>query len=157
MQAVAFVQLGVEQLDLGASGGLAGVARFGGGSLAVAVYTSVLTNTQADRAKDIVVAAGVANGLTPAAAAQLLTAIGSGLASAIEAVPGINTAAIAAASEAFLQSYAYGLKMTALTSLGFGGFGIVMCLLCEDIGPKMNNKTNVFLENDVNAEKNKFH
>lgn len=54
--------------------------------------------------------------------------------SAIEAVPGINPAAIAAAGEAFLQSYAYGLKMTALTSLGFGGFGILMCLLCEDIG-----------------------
>lgn len=151
------MQLGVEQLDLGASGGLAGVARFGGGSLAVAVYTSVLSNTQSNKAADIVVTTGVADGLTPIAAAQLLKALASGVSSTIEAVPGINAAAIAAAGEAFLQGYAYGLKMTILTSLGFGGFGIVMCLLCEDIGPKMNNKTNIFLENDVNAEKNKYH
>jgi hypothetical protein len=153
---VAFVQLGVDQLDLGASGGLAGVARFGGGSLAVAVYTSVLTNAQSGRAKQIVVKAGMENGLTKAAATQLLAALSLG-AKAIEAVPGINSAAIAAASTAFLESYAHGLKMTALASLGFGGLGIVMCFLCEDIGPKMDNQTNVFLENDVNAEKNKFH
>jgi hypothetical protein len=155
-EAVAFVQFGVGQLDLGASGGLAGVARFGGGSLAVAVYTSVLTNSQSKKAMDIVVKAGTSNGLTQAAAKQLLAAMSLG-AKAIEAVPGINPAAIAAASAAFLDSYAYGLKMTALTSLGFGGFGLILCFLCEDIGPKMNNKTNVFLENDVNAEKNEFH
>jgi hypothetical protein len=155
-EAVAFVQLGVDQLDLGASGGLAGVARFGGGSLAVAVYTSVLTNTQSSRALDLVVKAGTDNGLTKAAATQLLSALSLG-ADAIAKVPGINPAAIAAAGGAFLESYAYGLKMTALTSLGFGGLGIVMCFLCEDIGPKMNNKVEVFLENDVNAEKNEFH
>ena len=155
-EAVAFVQLGVEQLDLGASGGLAGVARFGGGSLAVSVYTSVLTNTQTKKAAEIVVRAGTDNGLTQAAAKQLLAALSLG-AKAIEAVPGINPAAITAASSAFLESYAHGLRMTALASLGFGGLGIVMCLLCEDIGPKMTNKTEIFLENDINAEKNEFH
>jgi hypothetical protein len=155
-EAVAFVQLGVDQLNLGASGGLAGVARFGGGSLAVAVYTSVLTNSQSKKAMDLVVKAGMENGLTQAAATQLLGALSLG-AQAIAAVPGINPAAIAAAGGAFMESYAYGLKMTALASLGFGGFGLVLCFLCEDIGPKMNNKTNVFLENDVMAEKNEFH
>ncbi|RDW79736.1 hypothetical protein BP6252_04374 [Coleophoma cylindrospora] len=155
-EAVAFVQLGVDQLDLGASGGLAGVARFGGGSLAVAVYTSVLTNSQSKKAADTVVKAGIDNGLTQAAAKQLLAALSLG-SGAISAVPGITPAAIAAAGAAFLDSYAYGLKMTALASLGFGGLGIVMCCLCEDIGPKMDNRVNVFLENDVNAEKNKFH
>jgi hypothetical protein len=155
-EAVAFVQLGVEQLDLGASGGLAGVARFGGGSLAVAVYTSVLTNSVANKSNEIVVAAGTSNGLTDAAAVQLQAALALG-AEAISQVPGINPDAIAAASTAFLESYAYGLKMTALASLGFGGLGLVLCFLCEDIGPKMNNRTEVFLENDVNAEKNVNH
>lgn len=155
-EAVAFVQLGVNQLDLGTSAGLAGVARFGGGSLAVTVYTSVLANTQSSRAQSIVVQAGLDNGLTEAAAKQLLAALSLG-AQAIEAVPGINPSAIAAAGAAFLESYAYGLRMTALTSLGFGGLGIVMCFLCEDIGPKMNNQVNVFLENDVHADRNKFH
>ncbi len=155
-EAVMFVQFGVEQLDLGSSGGLAGVARFGGGSLAVSIYTSILTNSQANKAGDIVVKAGVNNGLTQAAAKQLLAALSLG-ADAIAAVPGINAEAIAAASAAFLESYAFGLKMTALASLGFGGLGIVLCLLCEDPTPKMTALTNVFLENDINAEKNKFH
>lgn len=155
-EAIIFVQLGVDQLDLGASGGLAGVARFGGGSLAVAVYTSVLTNTQASKANDIVVAAGMNNGLTRAAASQLLGALSLG-ADAIAAVPGVNPAAIAAAGAAFLDSYAYGLKMTAYTSLGFGGLGILMCFLVEDVGPKMNNKVEVYLENDRFGEKNEFH
>ncbi|CAK7222167.1 hypothetical protein SBRCBS47491_004777 [Sporothrix bragantina] len=155
-EAVMFVQFGVDQLNLGASGGLAGVARFGGGSLAVSVYTSVLTNSQTKKAMDIVVKAGMNNGLTQAAAKQLLAALSLG-ADAIAAVPGINPAAITAASTAFLESYAYGLKMMALCSLGFGCFGIVLCFLCEDPEPKMTNQTNIFLENDINAEKNKFH
>lgn len=32
-----------------------------------------------------------------------------------------------------------------------------MCLLCEDIDPKMDDKVEIFLENDVHAEKNEFH
>ena len=31
------------------------------------------------------------------------------------------------------------------------------CICCQDIGPKMNEKIEIFLENDVNAEKNKYH
>lgn len=155
-EALVFVQLGVDQLDLGASGGLAGVARFGGGSLAVAVYTSVLTNTQTNRAQDIVVRAGLDNGLTKAAATQLLAALSLG-ADAIAAVPGINPAAIAAAGAAFLESYAYGLRMTAYTSLGFGGLGIAMCFMCIDVGEKMDDNVNVFLENDIHGNKNKYH
>ena len=31
------------------------------------------------------------------------------------------------------------------------------CLFCNDIGHKMNNKIEIFLENDVNADKNEFH
>jgi hypothetical protein len=29
--------------------------------------------------------------------------------------------------------------------------------LCENIDAKMNNQIEIYLENDVNAEKNKFH
>jgi hypothetical protein len=41
--------------------------------------------------------------------------------------------------------------------MGFGGVGIIACLLIEDIGPKMNRKIEVFLENDVEAHMNKYH
>lgn len=47
--------------------------------------------------------------------------------------------------------------MTALASIAFAGVGLVCCFLCENIDAKMNDTTEVYLENDVNAEKNKFH
>lgn len=102
-EAVAFVQLGVDQLDLGASGGLAGVARFGGGSLAVAVYTSVNSNSFRSRATELITQAGLDNGLTQAASTQLVTAIAAG-ADALASVPGINDGAIAAASIGYKEA-----------------------------------------------------
>jgi hypothetical protein len=41
-----------------------------------------------------------------------------------------------------------------LSSLAFGGLGLVMCFLVENIDAKMNNTTEIHLENDVYGEKN---
>jgi hypothetical protein len=41
--------------------------------------------------------------------------------------------------------------------MAFGIVAIIATLFLEDIGPKMNNKIEIYLENDVQAEKNKFH
>lgn len=40
---------------------------------------------------------------------------------------------------------------------GFGVLAIIVCLFLEDIRPKMNNRIEVYLENDTEAHKNKFH
>lgn len=88
-ESIAFTQLGVKQVDLGISGGLAGVARFAGGSLAQAIYTTILTNTQTDRAAKTVPAAAEALGLGAEEAQQLLLALTSGASDAIAQIPGI--------------------------------------------------------------------
>lgn len=49
------------------------------------------------------------------------------------------------------------LRAVALSSVGFGVVAVIATFFLEDIGPKMNNKIEIFLENDVQAEKNKFH
>jgi hypothetical protein len=41
--------------------------------------------------------------------------------------------------------------------MGFGGVRIIACFFIEDIGPKMNRKIEVFLENDVEAHMNRYH
>ncbi|KAG9258701.1 fungal trichothecene efflux pump [Emericellopsis atlantica] len=156
-ESIAFTQLGVKQVDLGISGGLAGVARYAGGSLAQAIYTTILTNEQTSRAARTVPAAAEALGLGPQEAQQLLAAISTGATDAIAEIPGITDEIVAAASTAFKWAVAHGLKITALSSLAFAGVGLVCCLLLENIDHKMNNKTEVFLENDVNAEKNVYH
>jgi hypothetical protein len=155
-ESVAFTQLGVPQQDLGFSGGLAGMARYAGGSLAQAIYTTILTNTQTRRAATTLPAAAVSAGMTQENAQKLLAAFPLG-ATAIAAVPGTTAEALAAASLAFQWSYAHALKIVALSSLSFGIVGLLCVFWCEDVGKKMTNKTEVFLENDVNAEKNVFH
>ena len=48
-------------------------------------------------------------------------------------------------------------RTVALASIGFGGAAIIACFFLEDIGPKMTPKIEVFLENDVQAEKVCIH
>lgn len=133
---IAFTQLGVHQQDLGMSGGLAGVARYAGGSLAQAIYVSILANTQASRAAATVPQAAMQAGATSDTATALLAAFPLGSA-AIAEVPGTNSDILAAAGTAFQWSYAYGLKMTALSSLSFGFLGFILCLMCENIDHKV--------------------
>ena len=87
-ESIAFTQLGVPQTELGISGGLAGVARYAGGSLAQAIYTTVLTNTQQSRVAEILPKAAIAAGLDPRFGADILVAFPKG-ADALAAVPGI--------------------------------------------------------------------
>jgi hypothetical protein len=47
--------------------------------------------------------------------------------------------------------------MVAFTSLAFGIVGIIACLCCKDVEKKMNNKIEVYLENDEFADRNKYH
>ncbi|TKA74991.1 hypothetical protein B0A55_02646 [Friedmanniomyces simplex] len=155
-ESIAFTQLGVHQHDLGMSGGLAGVARYAGGSLAQAIYVSILANTQAARAAVSVPAAVLQAGGSATMAGEILAAFPLG-ATALAAVPGVNAQILGAAGSAYQFAYAHALSITALSSLAFGGVGLICCLLCENIDAKMNNTTNIFLENDVNAEHNEYH
>lgn len=41
MLSITFIQFGVPQVELGISGGLAGVSRFAGGAIAISVYTTI--------------------------------------------------------------------------------------------------------------------
>ena len=132
------------------------MARYAGGSLAQAIYTTILANTQGPRAAATLPAAAIAAGMTPENAQQLLAAFPLG-AAAIAEVNGTNPEALAAATSAFQWSYAHGLKIVALSSLSFGVVGLICCFLCEHLEPKLNDKIEVFLENDVHADKNKFH
>ncbi|KAF2736006.1 MFS general substrate transporter [Polyplosphaeria fusca] len=153
---IAFIQFGVPQTELGISGGLAGVARFAGGAIAISVYTSILSNVQGSSAADLVPAAAVAAGLPADSAAALLAALPLG-AAAIAEVPGVTSSVLAAAGAAWQQSYVVGLRTTALSSLSFGVLAIGACLFCNEIAGKMDEKIEVFLENDENGDRNRFH
>ncbi|KAK5108618.1 hypothetical protein LTR62_008109 [Meristemomyces frigidus] len=121
---IAFIQFGVDQVELGISGGLAGVARFAGGAVAISVYTTILTNSVKAHAVALVLPAAESAGATPEQAIAILTALPLG-AEALAKVSGATTEKIEAAAAAFQQCYIIGLRTTALSSLSFGIVGII--------------------------------
>ncbi|EPE04253.1 trichothecene efflux pump [Ophiostoma piceae UAMH 11346] len=153
---IAFVQFGTDQVELGIAGGLAGVSRFAGGTVAISVFSTILSNVTTKQILKLVPAAAMGAGLPASSVSALIAALAQGSA-ALEAVPGISDAVIAAASKAYQQAYVVGLRTTALSSLSFGIVAIIACLFCNNIDDKMNNKIEIFLENDVHADKNRFH
>jgi hypothetical protein len=188
---IAYVQFGCDQVELGISGiyfgtvqtyysyadsiigGLAGVARFAGGAVAISIYTTILTNVQGEYMKKLVPPAATAAGLPESSVAALMAALPVGSA-ALSQVPGITTDIALAAAGAFQHSYVHGLRTTALSSLSFGILGVIgkysiglsqyilltpclACFCCEDIGKKMDNKIEIYLENDAYADRNVYH
>jgi len=181
MLSIAFIQFGAPQVELGIAGGLAGVSRFAGGAIAISVYTTIskffffpavrlhtlpefswltcsfsVSNVQATWAAKLIPAAATGAGLPTSSLPALVKALPLGSA-ALAKVPGITMDIMLAAGAAVQQSYIHALKVTALSSLSFGVIAIIACALCNDIGPKMTSKIEVFLENDEFADRNVYH
>lgn len=150
---IAFTQLGVDQENLGISGGLSGCVRFAGGTVAQAVYLTVLQNDLAKKTPAYVMAAAEAAGVPASKIAELLSL----LATPVNLAEEFGAAVAGAVGVAQQHAVAHGIKMVAFTSLGFGCVGIIACLCCRNIDDRMDNTIEVFLENDEFADRNKFH
>jgi hypothetical protein len=121
---IAFIQFGTDQVELGIAGGLAGVARFAGGAVAISIYTTILSNTVTKNAIRLVLPAAEQAGANSATALAILQALPLGP-DALGQVQGATVEAITAAGAAFQQAYVIGLRTTALSSLSFGIPGII--------------------------------
>lgn len=99
----------VDQEDLGVSGGLSGVARNGGGVVALTVCSTILANVQASSMKNLVPPAVIAAGLPSASVEALMAALPLGEA-ALSQVPGITEEILISALGAFQQSYVVALR-----------------------------------------------
>ncbi|CAK7236483.1 hypothetical protein SBRCBS47491_009653 [Sporothrix bragantina] len=153
---VTYTQLGVSQENLGISGGLAGTARYAGGAVASAAFSSAINHGIISHLPKLVPAAALAAGLPESLLEQVVAAASSG-AAALQAIPGVSDDVVVAVTDAYKWCVAYGLRNAAFASLAFGVVGIVLCFFLEDITPKMNDKIEIFLENDALADKNKYH
>lgn len=106
---IAYIQMGADQTELGIAGGLAGVARYAGGAVAVTTFATILTTTQNSHAATGIISAAEAAGASPGTAQAVLAALPLG-ATALEKVPGLTTAIATAAGGAFVQSYVAAIK-----------------------------------------------
>ena len=150
---IAFTQLGVDQENLGISGGLSGCVRFAGGTVAQAVYLSVFQNDLAKKIPLYVTAAAEKAGVPAAKIPTVLEDLATPTVLASRFGPKV-AAAVGLAQQ---NAYAHGIKLIAFTSLGFGVVGIIACVFCQNIDDRMDNTIEVFLENDQFADRNKYH
>lgn len=106
---VTFTQLGVPQEMLGISGGLAGTARYAGGAVAAACYSSAISNGIAKRGAELIPRAALDAGLPESSLAQVVAAAGQG-ATALSKIPGVNQEVIEAVRTAYKYAAAFGLR-----------------------------------------------
>ena len=106
---IAYIQFGADQLELGIAGGLAGVARYAGGAVAVTLFETILVTVQGKYAVNHVIPAAEAAGASPSVAKAVLAALPLGTA-ALEKVNGLTKAIAEAAGAAFVESYVQGVK-----------------------------------------------
>lgn len=106
---VTYTQLGVPQELLGLSGGLAGTARYAGGAVASACYSSAMANGLSKKGAELVPKAALAAGVPADIFDQVVAAAGAG-ASALRAIPGVDEAMVQAVRGAYKEAAAFGLR-----------------------------------------------
>ncbi|KAK7224986.1 hypothetical protein V2G26_012989 [Clonostachys chloroleuca] len=120
--------------DIGLASGLLASIRSAGGSIAVTVYSTILTNRLSSTIPEIVVPAAEQAGLDPSQVSSLLKAVTA------KNLSGFSSAIQAAVSGALPSAYAAAFKTVYLASLGFGGIAIVGCLFSKDAKEHLTDK-----------------
>lgn len=94
---------------LGISGGLAGTARYAGGAVAAASFSTAISNGIAKRVPQLVPKAALEAGLPQSSVDAVLAAVGQG-AAALKPIPGVNDRVLEAVADAYKWSVAFGLR-----------------------------------------------
>ncbi|KAJ4286774.1 hypothetical protein N0V90_013026 [Kalmusia sp. IMI 367209] len=123
--------------EIGVSSGMLASIRAGGGSIAVAVYSTILTNRLATTIPSVVGGAATAAGLPASEVPEVLAAVSAGT---VAEVPGISSSVLAAIAEAVPTAYSQAFKTVYLASLGFGGIAIIGSLLTVDPEKHLTDK-----------------
>ncbi|KAI1772127.1 fungal trichothecene efflux pump-domain-containing protein [Hypoxylon cercidicola] len=134
---LALAPLFCRPVDIGLASGLLASIRSAGGSVAVAVYSSILSNSLATTVPANIgpatIDAGFAAEKDPALAAAV---IGNKLA----AFPGLTDSVMAAVAAVVPTAYAQAFRTVYLASIGFGGIAIVGCLFSNNAQKHLTDK-----------------
>lgn len=118
---------------MGTPNGIFGSIRSAGGVLATTIYLTILLNEVASNTESMVVPAVLQAGLPKTSLLQFLTALSSGSATAIEAVPGVTPEIVSVGSQELVAAYVGAIKLVFLASIAFGGCAIIASLACRPI------------------------
>lgn len=127
--ALALAPLFCRPVDIGLASGLLASIRSAGGSVAVALYSSILSNRLTTTIPANVGPVAMAVGLPAEQVPALVAAV---LGNKLAAFPGLDDSAKAAVASVLPIAYSQAFKTVYLASLGFGGIAIVGCLFSKD-------------------------
>jgi hypothetical protein len=137
--------------DIGLASGLLASIRSAGGSIAVAVYTSILSNRLTTTIPNNVIPAAENAGLPEGRVADLLAAV---TAKNLTSFPEDVQVAVAGALP---NAYAQAFKTVYLASLGFGAIAIIGCLFSKDAKEHLTDKVERRMHNGKASEKTPAH
>lgn len=145
LTSLALAPLFCKPADIGLASGLLASIRSAGGSIAVAVYSSILQNRLQSTLPANIRQAAIAAGLPSTQVSALVAAVRAGN---LSAFPGITTQIRNAVTRVLPTAYAEAFKTVYLSSLGFGAIAVVACLfakydevfLSDEVARKMQKK-----------------
>ncbi|KAI0184501.1 fungal trichothecene efflux pump [Xylaria flabelliformis] len=137
LTALAIAPLFCKPADIGLASGLLASIRSAGGSVAVTVYSTILSNrlkyTVPHNIGPAAIAAGLPEDRVPALASAVL---GGSLAK----FPGITDSVLKAVSSVLPTAYSQAFQTVYLASFGFGAIAIVGCLFAKDARDLLTDK-----------------
>ncbi|KAJ9310837.1 hypothetical protein DTO271D3_8880 [Paecilomyces variotii] len=110
------------------------------GTIATAIYVSILTNRLDETLAPTVTPAAVKAGLPKSSIPTLLKAIAAGTSDALDSVPGMTSKIAAVVGEATKTAYSLSFKTVYLTSIAFGGLAIIAAFFTRSIDDKMTSE-----------------
>ncbi|KAK1479764.1 fungal trichothecene efflux pump [Colletotrichum tamarilloi] len=137
LASLALAPLFCKPSDIGLASGLLASIRSAGGSIAVAVYTTILSNRLATEIPAAIRGPAVAAGLPSSQLPALAKAVQAGK---LAAFPGLTSAVKAAVAKVLPTAYSKAFETVYLASLGFGAIAIVGCLFSKDAQKHLTNK-----------------
>ncbi|KIX01177.1 uncharacterized protein Z518_08902 [Rhinocladiella mackenziei CBS 650.93] len=148
---IILVQLSTSDEWIGFATGTLSFFRLFGGSVGIAVYTTIFSREAAKLLPSRLTAAVTAEGLPSASVSQFVEQFlrpgGS-----VSAVPGITPGVLEAASRATRGSYLDAFKLVWYTSVGFGGLTVLAAVFTKDLSHEFNDVVAQHLKNEKCTE-----
>jgi len=136
---IVMITLNCPDKDLGVAVGLNGTARTTGGSIATAIYSTILTNKVKDNLPGNVAKAVLPLGFPVTSLKPLILALVSGSPEAVTKVPDITLPVLGAAGDAVKLTYYQGFKLVYLVAIAFGVVATVCAAFTRDIDHLLTN------------------
>jgi hypothetical protein len=144
--------LHVPQRDLGTATGLVGTFRSAGGSVGVAIFSTILRTAATKQLVPRISAAALAHGYPASNLKLLIPAVisaGSGVPGAFAQVPGVGPALEAATVQAFKDAYAYAFRRVFWSTIPFGVLATIAAWFVSDPSKYMTNHVATHMEKEV--------